>query len=46
MKVGLVGDGNVGVACLAPLVVRGVAREIVVVNRTRAVAEGVVADIR
>jgi L-lactate dehydrogenase len=46
MKVGLVGAGNVGSACLLALVMRGVAREIVVVNRTRKVARGMVTDIQ
>jgi L-lactate dehydrogenase len=46
MKVGLIGAGNVGSACLVALVMRGVAREIVVINRTHAVAKGVVTDIQ
>lgn len=46
MKVGLVGAGKVGSACLLALVMRGVAREIVVINRTREVAEGAVTDIQ
>lgn len=46
VKVGLVGAGNVGSACLLSLVVRGVAREIVVINRTHDVARGVVTDIQ
>jgi L-lactate dehydrogenase len=46
MKVGLVGAGKVGSACLLSLVMRGVAREIVVINRTRKVAEGAATDIR
>lgn len=46
MKVGLVGVGAVGTACLLALVTSSSAREIVVVNRNRARAEGAVADIR
>jgi L-lactate dehydrogenase len=46
MKVGLIGAGNVGSACLLSLVMCGVAHEIVVINRTREVARGVVTDIQ
>ena len=46
MKVGIVGAGAVGSACLLSLAMRGVAREIVLVNRTRKRAEGVVTDAR
>lgn len=46
MKVGLVGAGNVGSACLQSLVMRGIAREIAVINRTHEVARGVVTDIQ
>lgn len=46
MKVGIVGAGAVGSACLHSLVMRGVAREIVVVNRNPARAKGLVTDIQ
>ncbi len=46
MKVGIVGAGAVGSACLMSLALRGVAREIVLVNRNRKRAEGVVTDAR
>src|SRR3984893_9637296 len=46
MKVGIVGAGNVGRACALALVARGCAREIVLVDRTRARAEAVATDIR
>jgi L-lactate dehydrogenase len=44
MKVGIIGAGAVGSACLTALVARGCAREIVVVNRDRKRAEGLVTD--
>ncbi len=44
MKVGIIGAGAVGSACLLSLVLRGAAREIVLVNRNRKRAEGVVTD--
>ena len=46
MKVGIVGVGRVGAACALSLVARGSAREIVVLDRTRARAKAVVADLR
>ena len=46
MKVGIVGAGAVGSACLLSLVARGSAREIVVVNRDRKRAKGVVTDLQ
>lgn len=46
MKLGVVGAGAVGRACMLSLVTCGVAREIVLVNRTRARAEGMVADLQ
>ena len=46
MKVGVVGAGAVGAACLMALVLRGSAREIVVVDRTAKRAKAVATDIR
>ncbi len=46
MKLGIVGAGAVGQACLLATVLRGPAEEIVVVDRTRERAEGMVTDIR
>ena len=46
MKVGVVGAGRVGSACALALTMRGVAREIVLVDRTRARAKAVATDIR
>jgi L-lactate dehydrogenase len=46
MKVGIVGAGAVGAACLTALVGRGCAREIVVVNRNRKRAQGLVTDVQ
>jgi malate/lactate dehydrogenase len=46
MKVGIIGAGAVGSACLTALAARGCAREIVVVDRTRAKAEGLVTDVQ
>ena len=44
MKVGIIGGGAVGSACLAALVARGCAREIVVLDRDRKKARGLVTD--
>lgn len=46
MKVGVVGAGAAGAACLFAAIMRGFAREIVLVNRTRKKADGMVADMR
>jgi len=46
MKVGVVGVGRVGAACALSLVVRGSAREVVLMDRTRARARAVVTDLR
>ena len=46
MKVGIVGAGRVGVACLTSVVARGFASEVVLVNRDRKKAKGVVADLQ
>jgi L-lactate dehydrogenase len=46
MRIGIVGVGHVGAACALSLVTRGSAREIVIVDRTRARAKAVAADLR
>jgi L-lactate dehydrogenase len=46
MKIGVIGAGAVGAACLLATVMRGSAREIVVVNRDRKRARGVATDLR
>lgn len=46
MKIGIVGAGAVGAACLTAVVMRGCVREIVVVNRDRKKARGLVADVQ
>ncbi len=46
MKVGIIGAGAVGSACLLSLVMRGCAREVVLVNRERKRAQGVVTDVQ
>jgi L-lactate dehydrogenase len=46
MKIGVIGAGAVGAACLLATVMRGSAREIVVVNRDRKRAKGVATDLR
>jgi L-lactate dehydrogenase len=46
MKVGIIGAGAVGSACALALVMRGAAREIVLVDRTRARAKAVATDLR
>src|SRR5260370_35781561 len=46
MKVGVVGVGRVGAACALSLVVRGSAREVILVDRTRARARAVATDLR
>jgi len=46
MKVGLIGAGAVGSASLLSLVMRGTACEIVVIDRNRKRADGVVADLQ
>jgi L-lactate dehydrogenase len=45
MKVGIVGTGAVGSACALAMILRGSAREIVLVNKTRKRAEAVATDI-
>jgi L-lactate dehydrogenase len=46
MKVGIIGAGRVGCACALAALVRGSAREIVLVDRTRKRAKAVAADLR
>ena len=46
MKVGIIGAGAVGSACLLSMVMRGSAREVVLVNRNRKRARGVVTDVQ
>jgi L-lactate dehydrogenase len=46
MKVGIIGAGAVGSACFLSLVMRGSAREVVLVNRDRKRARGVVTDVQ
>ena len=45
-KVGIVGAGRVGAACALAIVTRGSAREVVIVDRTRARAKAVATDLR
>jgi L-lactate dehydrogenase len=46
MKVGVVGVGRVGAACVLSLVTRGSAREVVLIDRMRARARAVATDLR
>src|SRR5258705_11759511 len=46
MKIGVIGAGAVGSACLLSLVMRGCAREIVVLNRNRKRARAVATDLQ
>src|SRR5438876_11735490 len=46
MKIGVIGAGAVGSACLLSSVLRGIAREIVVVNRDRKRAKAVATDLQ
>ena len=46
MKVGVIGAGAVGSACLLSMVMRGCAREIVVLNRDRKRARAVATDLQ
>ena len=46
LKIGVIGAGAVGCACLLSTVMRGCAREIVLVNRNRKRAKGVVSDMQ
>ena len=46
LKIGVIGAGAVGCACLLSTVMRGCAREIVLVNRNRKRAKAVVSDMQ
>jgi L-lactate dehydrogenase len=46
MKIGIIGAGAVGSACLLSVVMRASARAVVLVNRNRKKAQGVVTDIQ
>lgn len=46
MKVGIIGAGAVGSACLLSVIMRGSAREVVLVNRNRERAKSVVTDVQ
>jgi glycine/D-amino acid oxidase-like deaminating enzyme len=46
MRVGVIGAGKVGSACALALIMRGAAREIVLVDRTRERARAVATDLR
>jgi len=46
VKVGIVGAGGVGTACMFAMALRGSARRIVLVNRTQERARGAVADLQ
>jgi L-lactate dehydrogenase len=46
VKVGIVGAGAVGTACLTSIITRGVACEVVLVNRNRKRADGVITDVQ
>src|SRR5438067_4593703 len=46
MKIGIIGAGAVGSACLTAAVQRRVAREIIMVNRNRKKARGLVTDVQ
>jgi len=46
MKIGVIGAGGVGSACVLSSVMRGIAREIVVVNRDRKRGKAVVTDLQ
>src|SRR3984893_9329241 len=46
MKIGIIGTGAVGMACAFAVVMRGCASELVLLDRDRKRARGVVADLR
>jgi L-lactate dehydrogenase len=45
MKIGIIGTGAVGTACAFATVMRGCASEVVLINRNRKRARGVVTDL-
>jgi L-lactate dehydrogenase len=45
MKIGIIGAGAVGAACAMATVMRGCAGELVLVNRSRGRAKGMVTDM-
>jgi hypothetical protein len=46
MRIGIIGAGAVGSACLTAVVMRGFAREVVVLDRDRNKARGLVTDVQ
>lgn len=46
MKVGVIGAGGVGTACLMALIMRGCAREIIVIDKDQNRAKGVASDMQ
>ena len=46
MRIGIIGAGAVGSACLTAVLMRGIALEVVVLNRDRKRARGLVMDIQ
>ena len=46
MKVGIIGTGAVGAACALATLMRGAARDVVLVDRTRKRAQAVATDMR
>jgi L-lactate dehydrogenase len=46
MKIGIIGAGAVGAACLVSVVMRGVAEEVILINRSRKRADGVITDVQ
>jgi L-lactate dehydrogenase len=46
MKVGIIGAGAVGTACMVAMTLRGTAREIILVNRSSERARGAVTDLQ
>src|ERR1700693_4732888 len=46
MKIGIIGAGAVGAACLSAVVMRRFAREVIVLDRDRKKARGLVADVQ
>lgn len=46
MKIGIIGAGAVGAACLTAVVMRGFAQEVILLNRDRKKAQGLVTDVQ